>query len=99
MSGLYVYILASPSRALYVGISRSLVRRVDQHQNGPGHNYVRRHRIDRLVYFERIAPAIDAIRREKQIKRWTRMKRVDLIESVNPDWQDLAKSTLAGRLS
>ncbi len=91
MSKLFrVYILASLSRALYVGITSDLQGRVFQHRNGltPGHTT--RYQITRLVYFEATEDAYVAISREKQIKGWRREKKVSLIEASNPSWEDLA---------
>jgi len=90
-----VYIVASRTRRLYIGVTGDLVRRLRAHQAGifPGH--IRDHRITRLVYYERVSPPIAAITREQQIKRWTRAKRVALIERANPDWLDLAANWFA----
>ena len=85
-----VYILASRSRALYVGMTNDLLRRVFQHRlhTVPGHTA--RYRISRLVYFETTDSPYAAIIREKQIKGWRRSKKVALIDSGNPTWEDLA---------
>ena len=83
-----VYLLASRSRALYVGVTNDLARRLAEHREGSG--YTARYRIDRLVYHEAHASARDAIAREKQIKAWRREKKVALIERENPGWRDLA---------
>jgi putative endonuclease len=87
----YVYILASDTRELYVGITNNLYRRVYEHRQGLdpwGHAF--RHRTGRLVRVEAAGEARDAIRREKQLKGWTRRKKVALIEADNPGWEDLA---------
>jgi putative endonuclease len=87
----YVYILASDSRELYVGITNNLVRRIVEHREGrdPFH-YVFRHATTRLVHVEAAGEARDAIRREKQLKGWTRRRKLALIEETNPEWEDLA---------
>jgi putative endonuclease len=92
--GLFVYIVASLTRRLYIGVTGDLVRRLRAHHAGifPGHG--RDHRITRLVYYERVSPPSAATTREQQIKRWTRAKRIALIESANPDWLDLAADWL-----
>ena len=86
----YVYILSSRSRNLYTGVTNDIFRRVWQHREGRGSEFTRRYRIHRLVYFERFDSVNSAIAREKQIKAWTRAKRIALIESQNPAWDDLA---------
>ena len=88
--GLFVYIVASVSRRLYVGVTGDLVRRLRAHHAGifPGH--ARDYRITRLVYYERVSPPAAAFTREKQLKRWPRAKRLALIERANPRWLDLA---------
>jgi putative endonuclease len=86
----YVYILANRSRTLYVGVTNDVVRRVAQHRAGIGSRFARRYAIRRLVVVECTPRIRDAITREKQIKSWTRAKRLALIEEHNPDWIDLA---------
>ena len=88
----YVYILASDSRELYVGITNDVYRRVAQHRAGldPA-SYTTRHRTLALVYCESTRDVLAAIRREKQIKGWSRRRKLDLIEQVNPEWVDLAR--------
>ena len=87
----YVYILASDSRELYVGITNNLIRRIAEHRQGADpYSYVFRHETTRLVHVEAAGEARDAIRREKQLKSWTRGRKLALIESTNPEWEDLA---------
>jgi putative endonuclease len=86
----YVYILSSRSRNLYTGVTNDIFRRVWQHRGGRGAEFTRRYRIHRLVCFERFDSVHSAIAREKQIKAWIRAKRIALIESQNPAWDDLA---------
>ena len=87
----YVYIMASYSRCLYTGISRNLVARVGQHRAvADKAAFTARYRVRRLVYYEASEDAMAAIAREKQIKAWTRAKRVALVERANPRWRDLA---------
>ncbi len=87
----YVYILASYSRVLYVGVTNDLQRRVWEHKHHAVAGFTDKYNVTRLVYFEAGASAIDAIAREKQIKGWRREKKVALIESVNPSWKDLSE--------
>jgi putative endonuclease len=86
----YVYILASRSRVLYTGVTNDLVRRLFEHRSGLGSAFARRYSIHRLVHVETARNARDAIAREKQIKRWTRRKKVALIEETNPTWDELS---------
>ncbi|HEX5872944.1 MAG TPA: GIY-YIG nuclease family protein [Longimicrobium sp.] len=85
----YVYILASTNRVLYVGMTNDLVRRVSQHKRGVLPGFTKRYNVDQLVYFEHTHHVDAAIAREKQIKGWVRKKKVELIESHNPQWMDL----------
>ena len=87
----YVYIMASRSVNLYTGITNSLYRRVLQHKSGKIDGFTKRYNIDRLVYYEICHQVGNAIAREKQIKSWTRAKRLALIKTKNPTWQDLAE--------
>jgi putative endonuclease len=86
----YVYILGSRSRSLYTGMTNNLRRRVKTHREKVPGTHTAHYNIRRLVYFERFQYVHHAIAREKQIKSWTRAKRVELIEKVNPTWADLA---------
>jgi putative endonuclease len=89
MKMFYVYILASHSRRLYVGMTNDLARRAWEHTRGWS-NFTARYRVHRLVYVEFRPHPMQAIRREKQIKRLSRAQRVALIEKHNPMWLDLA---------
>ena len=86
----YVYILASRSRTLYTGVTDNLRRRIVQHRHGLIEGFTRKYRIRRLVYFETFADIRAAIVREKQIKGWRREKKVALITTNNPTWENLA---------
>ena len=84
-----VYILASHNRrALYIGITTDLSRRLEEHHQGKVH-HTARYNIHRLIYFESHETAPDAIAREKQLKNWRREKKLILINRLNPDWRDL----------
>ncbi len=87
----YVYIMASLSLTLYTGVTGNLYRRVLQHKAGEIDGFTKRYRINRLVYYETFKYVNKAIAREKQIKAWTRVKRLALIKTMNPMWQDLAE--------
>ena len=87
----YVYILASKSRVIYVGMTGSLMIRVLRHKRGEGGAFTRKYRVHRLVYYETFEHVGAAIARETEIKKWRREKKVALVESENPTWEDLAE--------
>jgi len=86
----YVYVLASKSRRLYVGVTNSLERRLFEHKSKQSDGFTKQYNIDRLVYFEQTTDVLSAISREKQIKSWGRNKKIALIEAINPTWEDLS---------
>ena len=90
MKTFYVYILASWTRTLYTGVTSDLPKRLWQHRSTAGKAFAARYRASRLVYFEATNDALAALTREKQIKGWSRRKKLALIESMNPSWRDLA---------
>ena len=86
---LVVYILASrPRGAIYVGVTNDIGRRVSEHRSGKS-AFTRRYWVDRLVLVEIYEYGVDALQREKQIKGWTRARKIALIEEGNPEWDDL----------
>jgi putative endonuclease len=87
----YVYIMASKSRVLYVGVTNNLQRRVEQHKQKVVEGFTRKYNVTRLVYYEMTNDVHTALAREKQIKSWRRGKKIELIESVNPGWKDLSE--------
>ena len=86
----FVYILSSRSRNLYIGITSNLRARILQHRELPERAHTAHYNIHRLVYFERFQYVRSAITREKELKSWTRDKKITLIEKVNATWEDLA---------
>src|ERR1017187_4927005 len=86
----YVYLLASKSRRLYVGVTNNLERRLFEHKSKEFHGFTKKYNIDRLVYFEQTTDILSAITREKQIKRWNRSRKIRLVEAGNPTWDDLS---------
>ncbi len=88
--GGYVYIMSSHSRCLYIGVSSDLEGRVWEHKNGELEGFTKKYKINQLVYYEDYPDIEQAIDREKQLKGWTRPKKVALIEKMNPGWEDLA---------
>ncbi len=88
----YVYIMASRSLTLYIGVTGHLSGRVLAHKlRRYAKGFTTRYKIERLVYFEKIAEVVDAIAREKQLKSWRREKKIALIKTMNPAWSDLAE--------
>jgi putative endonuclease len=86
-----VYILASqPRGTLYIGVTSSLIQRLYQHRQGITGGFTRRYGVHRLVRFEMFGAMELAIMREKQLKRWHRQWKINLVERDNPHWVDLA---------
>ena len=90
MNQYYVYLLTNRSRMLYTGVTNDLQRRICKHKQKLVPGYTTKYNIRILVYYEVTSDVRAAIAREKQIKGWSRAKRVALIESVNPKWEDLS---------
>jgi putative endonuclease len=87
----YVYIMASLSHNLYIGVTNDLGRRVREHKSHEIEGFTARYNVDRLVWFGEYDDIRRAITREKQLKRWVREKKVGLIERANPTWRDLSE--------
>ena len=81
--------MSNTSMTLYTGVTNNVYQRSSDHKNGLGSEFTGRYHFDRLVYFETYESILDAIAREKQIKGWTRAKKIALIKTVNPQWSDL----------
>ena len=90
----YVYIMSSETGTLYIGMTNELRRRVHQHKHKVVDSFTGKYDVNRLVYFETYGDVLQAIAREKQIKGWTRRKKLALIESQNPTWRDLSDDWL-----
>jgi len=89
----YVYILTNWSnKVLYTGVTNNLERRLYEHKNKSVKGFTEKFNINKLVYFDSTTDIKAAIAREKQIKGWTRNKKNDLIESINPQWNDLSEN-------
>jgi len=86
----YVYILASRSRTLYIGLTSNLAARIAQHRESRAGTYTARYNIHRLVHYEQFAYINNTIARENELKDWNREKKIALIEQNNPTWEDLA---------
>ncbi|OGI02537.1 MAG: hypothetical protein A2Y25_07125 [Candidatus Melainabacteria bacterium GWF2_37_15] len=86
----YIYILANYNKtSLYVGVTSDLIKRVYEHKHKLIVGHTAKYYIDRLVYYEQFEDIKDAIAREKQLKGGSRQKKMDLINSFNPEWKDL----------
>ena len=92
-----VYILASIRRVLYIGITSNFEQRLNEHRADKyPDSFTARYNVTRLVYFEEFTRVEDALAREKQLKGWRRSKKVALIESINPAWEDLWRPARPG---
>lgn len=87
----YVYIMSSFKKTLYIGVTNNLKRRVYEHQTGLIQGFTKKYQIKYLVYFEEYSNVNEAIDREKILKGWARKKKLDLIYTINPYWNDLSK--------
>jgi putative endonuclease len=95
----YMYIMASLSRRIYVGVTNSLRRRVREHKEGRIPGFTQKYRMHRLVYYESFQYVRSAIAREKQVKTWRRSRKVALIGAKNPTWADLSETYLVETIS
>ena len=91
MKTLFVYIATNRSRTLYTGVTGDLPRRMRQHKSREVPGFTKKYNITMLVYYESVPDPIAAIDRESEIKKWTRRKKIRLIESANPEWIDLSE--------
>ena len=87
----FVYIVCSRSGTLYIGMTNSIYRRALQHKRGELEGFAAKYHCDRLVYYESFDDVHKAIGREKQLKGWSRAKKIALIQSKNPRWEDMAE--------
>ena len=86
----YVYILTNKTHStLYIGVTNNLIRRVCEHKTGAVEGFTKKYNVHKLIYFEQTTDVESAILREKQLKGWTRAKKENLINSVNPLWNEL----------
>ncbi len=82
--------MSNRSKTLYTGMTNNLERRVAEHKTKSIEGFTKKYNITKLVYYEEFDAPLEAIAREKQIKGWLRRKKIELIETQNPDWNDLA---------
>ena len=92
MKNCYVYILSNKSKTLYIGVTNDLQRRIYEHKHKLIDGFAKKYNLTSLVYIETFNNMQDAIHREKQLKNWHREWKINLIESINPDWKDLSKN-------
>ena len=91
----YVYILSSRKHGtLYIGVTNDLIRRVYQHQSKAVRGFTKRYGVDKLVYFEIFDDPLSAIAREKQLKKWRREWKIQLVENKNPEWIDISHTLI-----
>ena len=96
MKDYYVYILASKQNGtLYIGVTNNLLKRVSEHKNNLVEGFTKKYNVHNLVYYEKYNDIHCAITREKQIKKWERQWKINLIEKSNPDWIDLYEKLIA----
>jgi putative endonuclease len=84
----HVYIVASITKTLYIGVTNDLRRRVYQHKTGAMGGFTSRYNVNRLVHYEAFKDIRDARQREKQLKGWVRRRKIELIRAQNPEWED-----------
>ena len=94
----YVYIMTNDSDTLYIGVTNDIVRRVYEHKHKLVEGFTSKYNITQLVYYEETDDVHSAIQREKQIKGWLRKKKIALIRSVNPRWDDLSADWYSGEI-
>ncbi len=86
----YVYILASERNGtLYIGVTSNLIKRMCEHKNKTLEGFTQKYNVDKLVYYESTEDVLSALQREKQIKKWNRQWKINLIQENNPLWKDL----------
>ena len=90
MKKAYVYILASKKNGtLYIGVTSNLIKRIYEHKSDAVEGFTKQYGVKDLVYYEVSENVMNAIEREKQLKKWNRDWKIQLIEEFNPTWQDL----------
>ena len=92
MKTYYVYIMSNQTGTLYTGMTNNLERRIYEHKNGLGDGFTKKYNITRLIYFEETGDVQTALAREKEIKKWRRAKKLDLVRTVNPKFEDLSEN-------
>lgn len=91
----FVYILTNRrSGVLYIGVTSNLIKRTWEHKNKLVKGFAEKYNLCRLVYFEETSDIKEAISREKQLKKWNRAWKIELIEKENPEWEDLCEGLI-----
>jgi putative endonuclease len=94
MNTYYVYILTNINKTvLYVGFTDDIIRRIQEHKNKKYEGFTKFYNVNRLVYYENHDTVEEAMRREKQLKKWNRNWKNNLINELNPDWKDLSENS------
>ena len=93
MAQYYVYIMTNATRTLYIGVTNDLLKRVYEHKGKLTGGFTKKYNVTWLAYYEVTTDVYTALTREKQLKKWSRGKKVALIESLNPRWRDLAQDS------
>jgi len=92
MENYYVYLLTNwNNKVMYVGMTNNLERRLYEHKNKLVNGFTKKYNINKLVYFEETSDVYEALSREKEIKKWRREKKDNLVLSTNPEWEDLSE--------
>ncbi len=100
MNSYWVYIMASrPNGTLYIGVTNDIARRVKEHKEGTIEGFTKQYEVTRLVYVEETSDIHAALDREKQLKKWNRQWKIELIEEDNPMWNDLYDDICGSPLS
>ena len=91
----FIYILTNkPNGTLYIGVTSNLSRRIEQHRDKTTFAFTEKYNLNTLVYVESLETLNQAICREKQLKNWHRQWKINLIEKVNPDWEDISHTLI-----
>jgi putative endonuclease len=91
MSGFFYIMASGPYKTIYAGVTNDLLRRTQEHKEGKGGYFTKKYKINQLVFYESYENITEAIAREKQIKKWERSWKLELIETMNPEWRDLSE--------
>ena len=92
----FAYIVASPSRTIYIGVTKSLERRMYEHKHKLSKGFTAKYGVDHLICMEDFSGVHDAIAREKELKGWRKARKIELIEAENPKWLDLSHDWFEG---
>ena len=86
----YIYMLTNKNHTvLYIGVTSNILKRIYAHKNHLFPGFTKKYNVDKLIYYEKFYAIVDAIQREKQLKKWNRAWKIRLINKVNPTWRDL----------